>query len=157
MLWQQVFAGNVPMIASDHSPAPADMKTNANFFRVWGGISGCQSLLSLLLTEGYEQRSLSLKRIPALTAEYVAQRFGLLAHKGRLAVDADADMVLVDLQSRNVLQSTDLFYRHQHSPYVGKLLRGRIVQTLVRGNMIFREGIFVSEPIGRLLRPSSLV
>ncbi|GAC1645649.1 MAG: allantoinase AllB [Ktedonobacteraceae bacterium] len=153
-LWQQVFAGNVPMIASDHSPAPADMKTNANFFSVWGGISGCQSLLLLLLTEGYEHRSLPLKRIPALTAEYVAQRFGLLAHKGQLAEGADADMVLVDLQSRNVLQSTDLFYRHQHSPYVGKLLRGRIVQTLVRGNTIFREGVFVSEAIGRLLKPS---
>ena len=153
-LWQQVLTGNVPMIASDHSPAPADMKTDANFFRVWGGISGCQSLLSLLLTEGYEYRSLSLESISFLTAEYVAQRFGLLAHKGRLVVGTDADMVLVDLQSRNVLQSIDLFYRHQHSPYVGNLLRGRIVQTLVRGNTIFREGIFVSEPIGRLLRPS---
>ncbi len=153
-LWEQVFAGNVPMIASDHSPAPADMKTDANFFRVWGGISGCQSLLSLLLTDGYERRSLSLNRIPALTAEYVARRFELLPHKGRLVLGADADMVFVDLQSSNVLQSADLFYRHQHSPYVGKLLRGRIVQTLVRGNTIFREGSFVSAPIGQLLRPS---
>ncbi len=153
-LWEQVFAGNVPMIASDHSPAPVGMKTDANFFRVWGGISGCQSLLSLLLTDGYERRSLSLNRIPALTAEYVAQRFGLLPHKGCLALGADADMVFVDLQSSNVLQSADLFYRHQHSPYVGKLLRGRIVQTLVRGNTIFREGNFVSAPIGQLLRPS---
>ena len=153
-LWQQVLVGNVPMIASDHSPAPADMKMDANFFHVWGGISGCQSLLSLLLTEGHEQRFLSLERISELTAEYVAQRFGLLTHKGRLAVGADADMVLVDLQSRYVLQSSDLFYRHQHSPYVGKALRGRIVQTLVRGNIIFREGIFVSRPIGQLLKPS---
>ncbi len=153
-LWEQVFAGNVPMIASDHSPAPADMKTDANFFRVWGGISGCQSLLSLLLTDGYEHRSLSLNRISSLTAEYVARRFGLLPHKGRLTPGADADMVLVNLQTSNVLQATDLFYRHQYSPYVNKLLRGRIVQTLVRGNTIFREGSFVFAPIGRLLRPS---
>ena len=154
LLWQQVFAGNVPMIASDHSPAPADMKTDTNFFRIWGGISGCQSLLSLLLTEGYERRSLPLTEIPSLTAEYVAQRFGLLAHKGRLVVGADADIVLVDLQSKSVLQSSDLFYRHQHSPYLGKSLRGRVVQTLVRGNTIFCEGSFVSAPIGRLLKPS---
>ncbi|GAC1391893.1 MAG: allantoinase [Ktedonobacteraceae bacterium] len=153
-LWQQVCAGNVPMVASDHSPAPANMKTDTNFFRVWGGISGCQSLLSLLLTEGYEQRSLPLTMIASLTAEYVARRFGLLPYKGRLAVGADADMVFVNLQSSNVLRATDLFYQHQHSPYVGKLLRGRIVQTLVRGKTIFREGIFASAPIGRLLRPS---
>ncbi|MDZ4717130.1 MAG: allantoinase AllB, partial [Roseiflexaceae bacterium] len=51
-LWQHVHNGNVPMISSDHSPAPADMKIGENFFAIWGGISGCQSTLSLLLTEG---------------------------------------------------------------------------------------------------------
>jgi len=153
-LWQQVFAENVPMIATDHSPAPADMKTDANFFHVWGGISGCQSLLSLLLTEGYEHRSLPLTRIASLTAEYVAQRFGLSSRKGRLAPGMDADMVMVNLQDSHVLQATDLYYRHQHSPYIGRLLRGRIVQTLVRGTTVFQEGTFTSTPIGRLIRPS---
>ncbi len=155
-LWQQVLMGNVLMIASDHSPAPADMKTDANFFRVWGGISGCQSLLSLLLTEGYEQRSLALTMITSLTAEYVARRFGLFPYKGSLALGADADMVLVNLQDCSELQATDLFYRHQQSPYAGKLLRGHIVTTLVRGKTIFHEGTFISTPIGRLLRPAIL-
>ena len=153
-LWQQVFAGNVPMITTDHSPAPASMKNDANFFRVWGGISGCQSLLSLLLTEGYAHRSLPLTMIASLTAEHVAQRFGLSSHKGRLAPGMDADMVMVNLQDSHVLQAADLFYRHQHSPYVGKLLQGRIVQTLVRGTTIFREGTFATKPGGQLLRPS---
>ncbi len=152
-LWQQVLLGNVPMIASDHSPAPADMKTDTNFFRVWGGISGCQSLLSLLLTEGYEHRSLALTTITSLTAEYIAQRFGLFPRKGQLALDADADMVLVNLQESSILQAHDLFYRHQHSPYTGKLLHGRVVSTLVRGNTIFHAGNFLSTRIGRLLRP----
>ncbi len=155
-LWQQVLMGNVPMIASDHSPAPADMKTDSNFFHVWGGISGCQSLLSLLLTDGYEQRSLALTAIASLTAEYVAHRFGLFPHKGRLALGTDADMVLVNLRESNELQATDLFYRHQQSPYIGKSLRGRIVSTLVRGKTIFHEGTFLSAPIGQLLRPTIL-
>ncbi len=152
-LWQQVLQGNVPMIASDHSPAPADMKTDTNFFRVWGGISGCQSLLSLLLTDGYEHRSLALTTITSLTAEYVARRFGLFPRKGQLALDADADMVLVNLQEKHELRASDLFYRHQQSPYVGKLLRGHIVSTLVRGNTIFHEGTFIAKAIGQLLRP----
>ncbi|HCI78478.1 MAG TPA: allantoinase [Ktedonobacter sp.] len=153
-LWQQVFAGNVPMITTDHSPAPASMKNDANFFRVWGGISGCQSLLSLLLTEGYAYRSLPLTKIASLTAEYVAQRFGLASHKGRLAPGMDADMVMVNLQDSHELQATNLFYRHQHSPYIGKLLQGRIVQTLVRGTTVFREGTITPKPVGQLLRPS---
>lgn len=153
-LWQHIFAGNLPMVVSDHSPAPADMKTDANFFKVWGGISGCQSLLQLLLTEGYDKRQLPLPMIASLTAENMARRFGLLLSKGRLAPGADADMALVDLQSSGVLQADDLFYRHKHSPYIGRMLRGRIVRTLVRGNTIFLEGKVVSESIGRLLKPS---
>jgi allantoinase len=152
-LWQQVMQGNVLMITTDHSPAPAAMKTDANFFRVWGGISGCQSLLSLLLTDGYTQRSLALTMITSLTAEHVAQRFSLFPQKGHLALGADADMVLVNLQESSELQASDLFYRHQHSPYVGKVLRGGIVSTLVRGNTIFHEGTFLAPPGGRLLRP----
>ncbi len=151
-LWQQVLAGNVPMVTSDHSPAPASMKADSNFFKVWGGISGCQSLLQLLLTEGYERRQLPLTMIAALTSEYVVQRFGPLPGKGSLEVGADADIVLVDLQVKSLLQADQLFYRHRHSPYVGKTLRGRIVRTMVRGRTVFLEGKTVSEPVGRLCK-----
>ncbi len=153
-LWQQLFAGNIPMVTTDHSPAPADMKTDANFFKVWGGISGCQSLLQLMLTDGYSKRHLPLALIAALTAENVAIRFGLVPRKGHLAVGADADLVLVDLASERQLQRADLFYRHQHSPYVGRMLRGHIVRTLVRGTTVFLEGRFVSKPIGQLVKPA---
>ena len=151
-LWQQVLAGNVLMVTSDHSPAPASMKVDSNFFKVWGGISGCQSLLQLLLMEGYERRQLPLTTLAAMTSEFVAQCFGLSPSKGSLVVGADADIVLVDLQDSGVLQADQLFYRHRHSPYVGKIMRGRVVRTMVRGKTVFLEGKVVSEPVGRLIR-----
>ena len=153
-LWKHIFAGNLPMVTSDHSPAPAEMKTDPNFFQVWGGISGCQSVLQLLLTEGYEKRSLSLTGIVALTAENIARRFGLSGSKGRLAPGMDADFVLVNMQSQGQLRADDLFYRHKHSPYVGRMLRGKIVRTLLRGKTVFLDGTIVSAPRGRLLTPS---
>ncbi len=128
------------------------MKSDPDFFKVWGGISGCQSLLQLLLTEGYERRQLPLTTIAALTAEYPAHRFGLSPAKGSIAIGADADLALVDLQATVMLHSNDLFYRHQHSPYVGRTLCGRIERTIVRGTTVFLNGKHVSEPVGRLLR-----
>jgi allantoinase len=152
-LWQHIFAGTVPMVVSDHSPAPADMKTSTDFFQVWGGISGCQSLLQLLLTEGYERRHMPLPMIASLTAEYAARRFGLSDQKGRLSIGMDADIALVDMSQEQLLRSEDLYYRHQHSPYVGRRLRGRVARTLVRGITVFHEGKIVSQPVGQLLRP----
>ena len=154
-LWQQLFAGNIPMVTSDHSPAPAEMKISSDFFQVWGGISGCQSLFQLLLTDGYFERQLPLETIVSITSAYIAQRFELGSRKGRVAIGSDADLVLVDMQATNELRNSDLYYRHQHSPYVGKTMRGRIQRTLVRGNTVFLDGKFAPEARGKLIKPSS--
>jgi len=151
-LWAYLADGNLPMVASDHSPAPASMKTDANFFRIWGGISGCQSLLQLLLTYGHFERDLPLETIARATSEYPTARFRL-PNKGRIEVGADADLALVALHDETSLQSADLFYRHQHSPYVGQKLRGRVAQTLLRGMTIYRDGQIVSAPTSRLITP----
>lgn len=152
-LWSHIEAGTLPMVASDHSPAPASMKESDNFFKVWGGISGCQSLLQLLLTEGYSRRDVPLTTIASLTAGYVARRFGVSPRKGRIEVGADADLALIDLGSSHVLEVGDLLYRHKHSPYVGMTLRGRVVRTLVRGATVWLDGKVVSGPVGRLVTP----
>src|SRR5690348_15171491 len=61
--------------------------------------------LQLLLTEGYDKRHLPLSSIASLTADNIAWRFGLSPAKGHLVPGADADLVLVDLQSRSQLQA----------------------------------------------------
>ena len=152
-LWRALFDGSLPMVASDHSPAPASLKGGADFFKIWGGISGCQSTLHLLLTEGHERRALPLETIARITSGYVADRFGLAPAKGSLSAGADADLALVDLGHSAVLREEDLRYRHRHSPYVGRTLRGRVVRTLVRGTTVYHDGKVVSPPIGCLLAP----
>ena len=151
-LWNYLADGTLPMVASDHSPAPASMKSDPNFFGVWGGISGCQTLLPLVLSEGYYNRALPLTLIARVTSVYVARRFRFPG-KGQLAVGSDADLALVDLDATSTLQPQDLFYRHPHSPYVGRQLRGSVMRTVLRGRTIYRDGKIVSDPIGRLVTP----
>jgi allantoinase len=139
-LRREVDAGAVDLLASDHSPAPAALKQGEDAFAVWGGISGCQSLLAVVLTEGLP---------PSLVTDRPATRFGL-AHKGRLEPGADADFVLIDLSREVELREEDLRYRHRHSPFVGRALRGSVVGTYLRGRRL-GDG----EPRGRLVRPES--
>ena len=151
-LWEELIRGNIGLIASDHSPAPPELKTAPSFFAVWGGISGCQTLLRSLLTEGWERRGMELTTIAAVTSANVAERFDL-PRKGKITPLAEADLVLVDLGQGGVLDSSDLLYRHRQSPFVGRRLRGHVERTLVRGVTVYRDRRIVSQPVGRLLRP----
>jgi allantoinase len=152
LLWDALTENTLPMVASDHSPAPPEMKSDPDFFKVWGGISGCQHLLPLMLTEG-SRRRLAPGLIAARTSWFPAERFGL-AGKGRIAVGYDGDLALLRPGVRDVIRTEDLRYRHRQSPYVGRELTWRVVRTLLRGQTIYRDGQLVGEPIGRLVRPS---
>ncbi|NTU83640.1 MAG: allantoinase AllB [Chloroflexales bacterium] len=153
-LWARLLAGEVDLVASDHSPAPAELKaeTPAGFFGVWGGIAGAQSTLALLLSEGYHGRGLGLPAIARLTAGRVAERFRL-SRKGQVAIGHDADLALVDLGARWILAREDLRDRHRLSPYVGRALHGRVVRTIRRGQTIFLGGTVAEGAGGQLVCP----
>jgi allantoinase len=151
-LWQKLFAGEITTIGSDHSPSPPDMKTGRNFFAVWGGISGGQHTLPLLF-EGRSRSGFSFAQIAQLTSFNVAERFHLPKTKGRLAVGADADLALIDLTQSFTVRAQDLFYRHPQSPYVGRTLTGRVVQTILRGETIFKDGKIIGTNRGKLIKP----
>ncbi|MGH2343757.1 MAG: allantoinase, partial [Chloroflexota bacterium] len=153
-LWEHLRAGTLPMVGSDHSPAPAAMKTGDDFFRIWGGISGCQSTLPLLLAEGHAVRGLPVEVISRRTAGYPAERFGLAPGRGALQVGAQADLALVAIDHEFTIAAADLHYRHRHSPYVGRRVRGRVARTLVRGITVQRDGVGLGRAIGRLVAPN---
>jgi allantoinase len=152
-LWQWLALGGITTIGSDHSPAPPDMKAGRNFFKVWGGISGAQHTLSLLISKDHLGRHVGLAHLAQLLAANVAQRFDL-AEKGEIKVGFDADLALVDLQQTFDVVSTDLLYRHHQSPYAGRKLTGKVVQTILRGQTVYKDGKIVSKPVGRLVRPT---
>ncbi len=149
-LWDCLEREHVQFVASDHSPAPECMKQDANFFKVWGGISGVQSTRAALLSRFPK---LPLPLIARLTSANVADRFKV-AEKGEISVGFDADLSLVDVEAERELTRETLFDRHRLSPYVGWTFRGVVRRTILRGTTIFRDGRIVSKPIGRLVRPA---
>ncbi|GGR32023.1 allantoinase [Deinococcus ruber] len=151
-LWTALLAGQIDIIGSDHSPAPPDRKTSDNFFALWGGISGAQSTLNVLLTDGHFRRGLPLEAVAALTALHPAQRFGLL-QKGALRAGADADFAVVDLGREFTLRREDLHDRWQQNPYVGARWRGAVQATYVRGQPVYADGQFDGAGRAKLLRP----
>jgi allantoinase len=155
LLWQALERGEVQIVASDHSPSPPDMKAGDDYFRIWGGISGCQSLVTAMLSSGYDERGLPLPFMVNLLSTSPAKRLRL-AGKGKIAPGYDADLVLVDLAERFTLQECQLRYRHQKSPFAGRTYAGAVRRTMVRGTTIAIDGEIFGEVSGRLLAPASM-
>lgn len=154
-LWDCVLEGLVDTIGSDHSPCTWDEKAKGmdNVWKAWGGISGIQTMLPALLTEGVHKRGLSLPALARMTSTNPARLFGLAPNKGAIRPGADADLAVVDLDKEWTLTADQLFYKNQFSAYVGYSFKGKVERTLVRGVTVYQDGKILAEPgFGKLLR-----
>jgi allantoinase len=153
-LWNALNEGLIEMVITDHSPCPPEMKRRepdgeiARWDQSWGGIASLGLALPVLWT-GMNQRGIRLERIGEWMAAGPARLAGMSRHKGAIAVGADADFAVFDPDARWTVAPSDLRFRHKISPYLGAELRGRVLETWLRGAPVFRAGAHVGEARGR--------
>jgi allantoinase len=80
-----------------------------------------------------------------------ARLAGLGARKGSIAPGRDADFVIWDPDATFTVDPQALHHRHPITPYAGRQLRGRVLKTLVRGEIVY-DGGELAPPRGELLR-----
>jgi allantoinase len=149
-LWQALEEGRIDMVATDHSPCPPEMKhgETGRFDEAWGGISSLGLALPVMWT-AMQQRGLKLERIGEWMAAAPARLAGLAGRKGAIAPGADADLVVFDPEIEWTVTPDDLHFRHKLSPYLGAKLRGRVVETWLRGEPVFQAGKFSDRARGQ--------
>ena len=136
-LWEALIAGDIDLVASDHSPCPPAMKeTEGDFFSAWGGIASLQFSLPAVWT-GARIRGLKPERIAQWMSAAPARLAGLQGRKGALAAGYDADITLWDPEASFVVNPTEILHRHKVTPYVGRELFGKVLATYVGGRRIF--------------------
>lgn len=137
-LWERILAGKVSNIGSDHSPATFAQKNlqASDHWTIPDGITGTQTLMPLLLSEGVHKRGLPLERFVRLTSTAAARMFGLYPRKGTIQIGSDADFAVADLRRRWVLAPDLLHYKCPWSPHMGVEIVGAIERTILRGRTI---------------------
>jgi allantoinase len=149
-LWAAIEDGTIASLGSDHAPHTVEEKSRG-LASAPAGVSGVQTLAPVLIDAMLAGR-LSRERLAWLLAEGTARLYGLYPRKGALQPGSDADFTLVDPNGTTLLEAERLYSKQRQSPWLGQRLRGAVAATVLRGEVIARDGEPQGEPRGRLVR-----
>ncbi len=147
-LWEALTAGEMDLVASDHSPCPPAMKAR-DWLRAWGGIASLQLGLPVMWTAA-RARGMGPERIAEWMSAAPARLAGLQG-KGVIEVGRDADLVVWEPDAELTVTPEMLHHRHKVTPYAGGVFAGAVRTTYVRGVPVYDRGRFPGEPAGRIL------
>lgn len=153
-LWEGIERGFITCYGGDHIPCrPLSKKGGQDLWETRLGFGSIGVALPLLIHGGYHQRGLPLERIAYLMSTGPAKSFGLYPRKGAMAIGADADFVLVDLELERTVTSDMPEVSDGYSVYEGMTLKGWPVRTILRGRVIAADRQVLVEPgYGEYLR-----
>jgi len=148
-LWRALEDGVIDFVVTDHSPCPPAMKRReeGRWDLAWGGIASLGLALPVLWT-AMNQRGIGIEKVGRWMAAGPARLAGFEDRKGALQEGVDADFIVFDPEREWTVGVEDLHFRHKISPYLGAKLRGRVKETWLRGEPVFREGGFAGDPRG---------
>ncbi len=138
-LWDHINS-TIDCIASDHAPHTLAEKLKSE--NPPPGVPGLETTLPLLLTAAADGR-LSYERLITLLAANPRRIYAL--------PEQSDTYVKVDPQARYVFPDQGLYTKCDWSPFSGFSMKGRILNVILRGKEVVRDGIVLNFDRGALL------
>jgi allantoinase len=114
------------------------MKADGDFLRAWGGVASLELSLAAVWTVA-SALGIPVDRVVHWLSAAPARLAGLESCKGSIAVGKNADLVVWDPDADAVVVEAQLHQRHKRTPYAGRCLRGRVIETYVSGRLVYRD------------------
>ena len=155
-LWRGIQQGVVSLVGSDDCTYSRQEKEAflekdpqgelvQDFTKVVNGVSGLETRLAVMATDGVAQGRISYNQLVALCSSNVAKRMGCYPQKGTLMPGADADIVLFDPQEKWKISPHTLHNGAGYTLLDGYQAQGKVTTTIARGKIIMKNGIFTGE------------
>lgn len=146
-MWELLDKGYVHTVGSDHCPFEKSEKEAAigDIWKAPNGIPGLEVMLPVFL-DGVNRGYTSLERIVEITSYNPAHLYGIAPQKGTVQTGSDADFVIVDMDLVKTYTDADRKSKCTWSPYFGRELKGWPIMTMVRGEIVAKDGQILVEP-----------
>lgn len=157
-LWKLVEEGLVDLINSDHTDYSTQQKlVHKDYFpSIPNGLPTIENRGIVLFSEGVAKGRISINRFVDLTSTKTAKLMGMYPQKGVIQAGSDADIVIMDPNFKRIHTAADHHMKTDYSPFEGIELTGKVVYTMVRGNIIIEDGEFTNTQFrGKLIKRST--
>ena len=131
--------GTIDFVGSDHAPHQEEEKLSKDPWSVPGGVPGLDTIVPAVL-DFASREIISYEDVARLLCERPASLFGIRDRKGDLKPGSDGDIVLVDPNLKGKITRDDILSKAKRSPFEGHKLSGRVVLTVLRGEIIAQNG-----------------
>lgn len=142
-LWKAILDGTIDTIGTDHAPHLISEKMEKLTF----GIPSVEHSLELMLKK-VNDNTIDLQLLTKIMTENTSKIFGI-NNKGLLQENYDADFVIIDLNDNSEIEEKDIITKAAWSPYLGFKRGGKVITTIVRGNIVYNNGVFSDTIIGK--------
>ncbi|MFL5768193.1 MAG: dihydroorotase [Actinomycetota bacterium] len=130
--------GAIDAVATDHAPHAVEEK-EAEFDQSPPGTIGLETALAAILTELVEPGTISVTRAIEALSTAPARILGLPEHGGPIAQGRAANLAVFDPSATWVVEAP-FASRSRNSAFLGRTLTGRVVHTLLRGELTVADG-----------------
>ncbi|SDZ82496.1 dihydropyrimidinase [Haloplanus vescus] len=133
------------VVSTDHVAQKRRKKEESNWWEGPFGANGLQVSLPVFHDEAVNERGLSYRFLSQVMSRNPAETFGL-PQKGTLEPGTDADIVVFDPDVEQTISAANNASNADYSIYEGRSVRGAVDTTIVRGEVVARDGAVVGNP-----------
>jgi dihydropyrimidinase len=157
-LWAALNSGELSSIGSDHCAYGRSHKRPDadDFTNMSAGAPGIDVRMPVMWHRAITERRLSLVDFARVTAQGPAETFGLFPRKGIIRIGSDADLIIVNPDTAWTWPTTPATWGSDYQPYGGLSGVGAVQLTMLRGEVVAQEGVYMGRLDGRFLAQDAI-
>jgi len=158
-MWDHLKEGTIDLISSDHIRWEEEDKKQGynNIFKAPSGLPGLEVIVPLIYDAMVNKHNFSPTDFGKLMATNAAERFQING-KGKIAVDYDADFVIINPETEWTVSEDSLETNINLLPFKNRKLCGKVTETIIRGETVFDgKEITVKPGYGKFIEGSGVL
>lgn len=138
----------IDTIATDHAPHLEAQKQNP-YEKAPSGIPSIQHSLNMMLELVY-QKKLTISKLVEKMCSNPARIFNI-KQRGFIEPGYYADLLIVSLNEKTVVERQNLLYKCGWSPLEGKVFNSKVLTTIVNGKIVYDNGKIIEQKAAKQL------